>query len=59
LRGNCVLSEVEDLVNPTTGRWDEDLIIENFKGVYVNNILQIPLPNYGKPDFVAWHSNKT
>jgi hypothetical protein len=58
-RGNCVLSRVEELIDPITGRWDEGLISEIFSEADVTRILRIPLPNFGQSDFIAWHLNKT
>jgi hypothetical protein len=31
---------------------------DNLWPVDVDRILPIPLPNYGQPDFIAWHINK-
>jgi hypothetical protein len=53
------LSKVRELIDPTTGKWDEVLIRDNFRLGDVERILQIPLPNFGQPDFVAWHFNKS
>jgi hypothetical protein len=30
LRGNILLQKVSDLINPITGTWDEELILQNF-----------------------------
>jgi hypothetical protein len=53
------LSKVQDLIDPTTDKWDEVFIRDNFRLGDVERILQIPLPNFGQPDFVAWHFNKS
>jgi hypothetical protein len=58
-RGSILLSKVQELIDPTTGKWDEVLIRDNFRLGDVERILQIPLPNFGQPDFVAWHFNKS
>jgi hypothetical protein len=29
-RGQCVYTKVSELINPTTGQWDVDLVLENF-----------------------------
>jgi hypothetical protein len=58
-RGRCLLTRVEELINPTTGGWDEDLLRENFWSVDVYRILRILLPNYDQPHFIAWNTNKT
>jgi hypothetical protein len=50
---------VEELIDPISGDWDETLIRDNFREVDVDRILRIPLPNYGQPDFIAWHVSKT
>jgi hypothetical protein len=57
-RGNCLLSRVEELIDPNSGLWDETLIRDNFRAVDVERILRIPLPNFGQPDFIAWHASK-
>jgi hypothetical protein len=48
---------VDELINPITGTWDEDLIKALFWTVDVNRILQIPL-RQGRQDVVAWHHNQ-
>jgi hypothetical protein len=58
-RGSSLLTRVEELIDPTTGNWDEITLLENFWPVDVNRILPIPLPNYGQSDFIAWHPSKT
>jgi hypothetical protein len=56
-RGNNILTRVSDLINPTDGSWDEDIIGDIFWPVDVHRIMHIPLtPN--RYDFVAWHYNK-
>jgi ribonuclease HI len=57
-RGNIVLSKVEELINPITGSWDEELIRENFLSIDANKILAIPLSSNGIEDFVAWRYTK-
>ena len=47
---------MEELINPVTGYWDEDLIIDLFWPIDVHQILQIPL-SVGREDLVAWHYN--
>jgi hypothetical protein len=54
-RGNCLLSTVQEFINPVTGFWDG----ENLWPIDVERILQIPLQNHGQPDFIAWHLNKS
>jgi ribonuclease HI len=58
-RGHCVLSRVEELIDPLTGNWDEYLIRDNFREVDVERILHIPLPNFGQSDFIAWQAAKS
>ena len=54
-RGQTVLSSVNDLIDPTSGEWDEDLIKSILNTIDVRRILQIPL-NYGSfDDFIAWN----
>jgi hypothetical protein len=50
---------VEELINPISGSWDEELIRGIFWPIYVHHILKIPLPNYGQSNFIAWHVNKS
>jgi len=55
-RGRNLLTTVNELINPITGLWDEDLIKALFWPVDANRILQIPL-RPGREDVVAWHHN--
>ena len=55
----CLLNCVDELINPWTGRWDEDLILDNFVSVDVERILRIPLSTQLTEDFVAWHKTRT
>jgi hypothetical protein len=41
-RGNNLITTVEELINPITGYWDEELIRDLFWPVDVNRIFQIP-----------------
>ena len=56
-RGNNLLTTVDELINPITGTWDEELIKDLFWTVDANRILQIPLVQ-GREDVVAWHHNR-
>jgi hypothetical protein len=58
-RGATLLSKVEELIDPHTGVWDEDLIRSIFHPLDVGRILQIPLNVEGVDDFVAWHYTKS
>ena len=53
-RGNNLITQVHDLINPVDGMWDEELINDMFWSVDAHRILQIPL-TFGREDFVAWH----
>lgn len=55
IHGHTMVSSVNDLVNPMTGAWDDDLIKTIFNPVDARRILQISL-NYGAfEDFIAWN----
>jgi hypothetical protein len=56
-RGNNLVTKVDELINPVTGDWDDDLIKSFFWPVDVHRILQIPL-THGREDLVAWHYNR-
>src|SRR3989337_2866167 len=51
-RGATLLSKVEDLIDPHSGQWDEELIRSIFNPVDVIRILQIPLRVEVIEDFV-------
>lgn len=53
-----MLSHVSDLIDPTSGEWDEQIIMDNFWIIDVDRILQIPLSQYNLDDTVAWHYTK-
>jgi len=53
-RESNLLSKIEDLIDPTTGNWDENLVKGLFWEVDANRILHIPLVQ-GREDVVAWH----
>lgn len=55
-RGNNLVTNVEELINPVDGNWDEEMIRDMFWPVDIHRILQIPLVS-GREDFVAWHFN--
>lgn len=50
---------MSDLIDPTSGEWDEPLIRDNFWSLDVECILQIPLSQQKFEDNVAWHYTKT
>ena len=57
--GHCLLETEHDLVDPTTGEWDVQLIHDNFWPIDASRILQIPLPSQDQPDFIAWQLCKS
>jgi hypothetical protein len=59
IRGNQILTRVNELICPITGGWDEDLIRQTFWSVDAERILRIPLPSFGQSDFIAWSLNKS
>jgi hypothetical protein len=58
-KGQCLLHTVDELINPVTGMWDEQLIRENFLQIDVERILKIPLSVHLNEDFVAWHKTNS
>jgi hypothetical protein len=57
-RGRCILRTVDELINPMTGTWDEDLIKYIFNPFDVQQILRIPLSQNLENDFIAWNKSK-
>jgi hypothetical protein len=57
-RGNCLLRTVDDLIDPVSGLWDEQLLSEIFNPLDVRRILQIPISQELGEDFVAWHKTR-
>ena len=57
-RGGAVYTKVVELIDPITGKWDEDLLHVLFCPIDVHRILQIPLNNNGFADFIAWNHTK-
>jgi hypothetical protein len=58
-RGECILTKVSELIDPTTGNWDQQLIHNIFHPIDVNRILQIPLNYNAFDDFLAWHGTRS
>jgi hypothetical protein len=58
-RGHNILTKVQDLIDPITNQWDEDIIRQSFLGIDVQRILVIPLPTHEMDDFVGWSLTKT
>jgi hypothetical protein len=52
-KGRCILNTVQELIDPVTGGWDEQLVRDN--PVDVERIIHIHLPSFGQPEFIAWH----
>lgn len=52
-RGGNLLEWVSDLIDPTSGSWDERLVRDTFWVDDARHILQIPLRE-GVQDFIAW-----
>jgi ribonuclease HI len=58
-RGEAVYTRVEDLINPVTEQWDEELLRSILNPVDVNRILEIPLNVGAFDDFMAWNQTRT
>jgi hypothetical protein len=54
LRGRNLLTRVEELIDPTMGQWDVELITQTFVEEDVKIILSIPV-HLELDDVVAWH----
>lgn len=57
-RGHTVLTSVNDLIDPISGNWDEELITTIFNPVDVRRIMEIPLNYNAFDDFIAWHPDR-
>jgi len=53
-RGASLLTRVEELIDPGTGDWDEQLVYETFWEEEAEVILTIPIGE-DTPDWPAWH----
>ena len=53
-RRSCLLTRVNQLIDPVTGEWDEQLICDNFWPEDAAEILRIPI-NVHMEDWPAWH----
>ncbi|OQU93325.1 hypothetical protein SORBI_3001G521001 [Sorghum bicolor] len=53
-RGRYLITKVSDLINPSTGTWDENLISDVFWPEDAEAILMIPT-DYEAVDWPAWH----
>lgn len=56
-RGRILMTKVSELIDPSSGQWDVEMINSVFNPIDANRILQIPLYN-GREDLVAWHFNR-
>ena len=57
-QGQSIITKVNELINPLTETWDEELVVELFDPEDAKVILAIPL----KPDmedFISWHHIRT
>ena len=54
-----MLRTFDELIDPYTHTWDEDLIQEVFLQVDAERILRIPLSEHLTEDFFAWHRTET
>jgi hypothetical protein len=54
-RGHSLVRTVDDLIDPGTNSWDEDLIRSIFVQIDAERILRIPLSHHLSDDFVAWN----
>ena len=53
-RGSSLLTRVNELINPVTGEWDEQLIYDSFWPEDATVILQIPIDEE-MDGWPAWH----
>ena len=55
VRGHSVLTHVSELIDPSTGTWDEELTGSIMNPMDVRRIMQIPIAMNAFDDFIAWH----
>lgn len=53
-RGSLLLTRVSELIDPITGTWDEQLVMDTFWPEDANVILTIP-NDFDMSDWPAWH----
>jgi hypothetical protein len=53
-RGRCVLTKVQELIDPITSQWDEQMVRENLWPFDAETILETPIREDFE-DFLAWH----
>jgi hypothetical protein len=54
-RGQIVLKTVNELIDPISNTWDEELVRSLFMQIDAERILRIPLSTQLSDDFVSWH----
>jgi hypothetical protein len=54
-RGQVLYKTVDQLIDPTTNLWDEELVRMLFLHIDAERILRIPLSSQLDDNFVAWH----
>ena len=52
------MSRVCELIDPTSGDWDQALVRDIFWKEDVQDILAILVFSYGREDRIAWHFDK-
>ena len=58
VRGNNLVTTVDELINPINSTWDEELLKTIFWPTDVYRIMQIPIRS-GREDLVAWQYNRS
>jgi hypothetical protein len=59
LRGDCILTRIAELIDPSTGTWDVEMVQSIFHPIDAQRILQIPLNPNGFHDFLASHHTRS
>jgi len=54
-RGGTLLTKVNELIDPASGTWDEQLITSIFNPIDARRILLIPMNYDTFEHFLAWH----
>jgi hypothetical protein len=57
-RNNVIIDKVEDLIDPGTGSWDEQLLHDIFYPIDARRIQAIPLSPLAEEDSIAWLGTK-
>jgi hypothetical protein len=52
------LLKVQDLIDPSTQQWNEQIINQTFMPIEANQILQIPLTNVLDEDTISWQGTR-